>query len=70
MMGGDQKQTTEIQVECYAGSHSEESPRSFSMGHSKIKMSEIIDRWLDSADAPFTFSSCKRVLFKTSDARP
>jgi hypothetical protein len=53
MMGGDQKQTTEIQVECYAGSHSEESPRSFSMGHSKIKVSEIIDRWLDPAHSYF-----------------
>ena len=46
MMGSDQKQTIKIQVECYAGSRAEESPRSFSIGHRKIKVSEIIDRWL------------------------
>jgi len=45
-MGSDQKQTIKIQVECYAGSRAEESPRSFSIGHRKIKVSEIIDRWL------------------------
>ena len=52
-MDSDRKPTTAIQVECYAGFRAEESPRSFSMGQRKIKVSEIIDRWLDPAHSYF-----------------
>ncbi|MGB5337931.1 MAG: hypothetical protein WBO06_02425 [Gammaproteobacteria bacterium] len=52
-MNGDQKQTTEVRVECYAGFRAEESPRSFSLGSRKIKVTEIIDRWLDPAHSYF-----------------
>ena len=52
-MGSDQKKTTEIKVECYAGSRAEESPRSFSMGRRKIEVREIIDRWLDPVHSYF-----------------
>lgn len=46
-MDHDRQQTTTIQVECYAGYRAEESPRRFFIGHRKIEVSEIIDRWLD-----------------------
>ncbi len=35
-----------IQVECYAGYRDEESPRRFFLNNSKIKVVEILDRWL------------------------
>ena len=52
-MDSDRKPIAGIQVECYAGFRAEESPRSFSMGQRKIKVSEIIDRWLDPAHSYF-----------------
>ena len=43
LMSGEHLQ---IQVECYAGYQSEETPRSFYFGKHKIHVEEIIDRWL------------------------
>ena len=35
-----------IQVECYAGYRGEETPRHIRMATYKIKVKEIVDRWL------------------------
>ena len=35
-----------IKVECYSGYRGEETPRCILMGDSKIKVKEIMDRWL------------------------
>jgi hypothetical protein len=53
MMANDRQQTSAIQVESYAGYRAEESPRRFFIGHRKIEVSEIIDRWLDPAHSYF-----------------
>ncbi len=45
--GHGTQETTAIRVECYAGHHAEESPRRFFLGQREIRVSEIIDRWLD-----------------------
>lgn len=39
----------EVQVECYAGFRSEESPRRFSIGARAVAVVEILDRWLSPA---------------------
>lgn len=39
----------EVQVECYAGSRSEESPRRFLIGARAVTVIEILDRWLSPA---------------------
>ncbi len=45
--GQGKEETTIIRVECYAGQRAEESPRRFFLGQREIRVSEIIDRWLD-----------------------
>ena len=35
-----------IQVECYAGYRSEETPRYIQMATNRIEVREIVDRWL------------------------
>ncbi|CAA9892333.1 conserved hypothetical protein [Candidatus Methylobacter favarea] len=35
-----------IQVECYAGYRTDETPRRFFMGAKAIEIQEVIDRWL------------------------
>ena len=45
--GHGKEETTTIRVECYAGHRAEESPRRFFLGQREIRVSEIIDRWLD-----------------------
>ena len=36
-----------IKVECYSGYRSEETPLRFYLGERCIKVSEVLDRWLD-----------------------
>ena len=36
-----------IQVECYAGYRAEETPRSIGFKTHKIRVKQVIDRWLD-----------------------
>lgn len=36
----------EIKVDCYAGYRGEETPRRIWMGHRKIDIKDILDRWL------------------------
>jgi hypothetical protein len=36
----------EIEVECYAGYRSEETPRRFSIGERPVQVARIIDRWV------------------------
>jgi hypothetical protein len=45
--GHGKEHTTAIRVECYAGHRAEESPRRFFLGQREVRVSEIIDRWLD-----------------------
>jgi len=35
-----------IQVECYAGYRGEETPRFIRMATNKIKIKEVVDRWI------------------------
>ena len=35
-----------IEVECYAGSRSEETPRQLLVGQTPIEVVEVLDRWL------------------------
>ncbi len=35
-----------IEVECYAGSRGEETPRQLLMGETPIEVVEVLDRWL------------------------
>jgi hypothetical protein len=35
-----------VDVECYAGSRGEETPRRFGLAEAKIEIAEIVDRWL------------------------
>lgn len=51
-MSTDHEQAT-IRVECYAGYRAEEAPRVFFIGQREIGVSEIIDRWLDTAYSYF-----------------
>ena len=41
-----------IQVECYAGYRSEESPRSFSLNGRRYEIEEIVDRWYQGSRDP------------------
>ena len=43
---------TRIQVECYAGYRSEESPRSFSLNDRRYEIEEIVDRWYQGSRDP------------------
>ena len=52
-MDRDRQQATTIQVECYAGYRAEESPRRFFIGHRKVEVNVIIDRWLDPTHSYF-----------------
>ena len=45
--GHGKEQSTAIRVECYASYRAEESPRRSFLGKREIRVSEIIDRWLD-----------------------
>jgi hypothetical protein len=45
--GHGREDTIAIRVECYAGHRAEESPRRFFLGQREIRVTEIIDRWLD-----------------------
>jgi len=45
--GHDKEETTAIRVDCYAGHCAEESPHRFFLGQREIRVSEIVDRWLD-----------------------
>jgi hypothetical protein len=42
-----EEKTPALRVECYAGERAEESPQRFFIGQREIRVSEIIDRWLD-----------------------
>ena len=44
--------TIPIQVECYAGYRSEESPRSFSLDGRRYEIEEIVDRWYQGSRDP------------------
>ncbi len=46
-------ETAAVRVECYAGYRAEESPRRFFIGKREIRVTEIIDRWLDPAHSHF-----------------
>ena len=35
-----------IQVQCYAGYRGEEEPRALDLGHRRLEVIEIVDRWL------------------------
>jgi len=43
---------TRIQVECYAGYRSEESPRSFFLNDRRYEIEEIVDRWYQGSRDP------------------
>jgi len=45
-------QLTPIQVECYAGTKADESPRRFSWQGGRIEVDEILDRWRQVEDRP------------------
>ncbi len=45
--GHEEDDTGLVRVECYAGQRAAESPRRFFLGRREIKVTEIIDRWLD-----------------------
>jgi hypothetical protein len=45
--GTEEDHTGLIRVECYAGQRAAESPRRFFLGRREVKVTEIIDRWLD-----------------------
>jgi len=51
--GHNEEETVAVRVECYAGYRAEESPRRFFIGKREIKVTEIIDRWLDPAYSHF-----------------
>ena len=40
-------QRLRLRVECYAGHRAEEEPRRFFIGEREIRVSEVLDRWLD-----------------------
>jgi hypothetical protein len=48
-----EEKATAIRVECHAGYRAEESPRRFFLGQREIKVTEIIDRWLDPSHSYF-----------------
>ena len=52
-MAHDTRRIAGIRVEAYAGFRAEESPRSFSLGQRRIKVFEVIDRWLEPAHSYF-----------------
>lgn len=39
-------QTLDVRVECHSGYRSEETPRRFDMGHRRVELTEVLDRWL------------------------
>ncbi|HYG36744.1 MAG TPA: hypothetical protein VEC99_18270 [Clostridia bacterium] len=43
---------TPIQVECYAGSRADETPRRFTMEERVVEVAEIIDRWYQIESKP------------------
>ena len=49
----EKEEMSTVRVGCYAGYRAEESPQHFSIGKRKIKVIEIIDRWLDPACSYF-----------------
>jgi hypothetical protein len=49
----NEEETTAVRVECYAGHRAEESPRRFFIGKRVVKVTEIIDRWLDPTHSYF-----------------
>ena len=53
LMGEETRRTAEIEVESYAGFRAEESPRNFSLGQRRIKVLEVIDRWLEPTHSYF-----------------
>jgi hypothetical protein len=46
MESGDDEMFTTIQVECYAGSRGEETPRRFGRPGAQVAVAEVVDRWL------------------------
>jgi len=48
-----EEETAPLRVECYAGYRAEEAPRRFYLGKREIRVTEIIDRWLDPARSHF-----------------
>lgn len=42
-----------VRVECHAGYRAEEAPRRFFLGKREVRVTEIIDRWLDPAHSHF-----------------
>ena len=47
MRDPNENQSAFIQVECAVGQRTAESPQRFFLGRREIKVTEIIDRWLD-----------------------
>lgn len=37
---------TRLKVECFAGYRGEETPRRFFVGHHRVEIEEVVDRWL------------------------
>ena len=37
----------QIRVVCYSGYRGEETPRYFYLGERRVKVAEVVDRWLD-----------------------
>ena len=48
-----EEETAPLRVECYAGYRAEEAPHRFFLGKREIRVTEIIDRWLDPARSHF-----------------
>lgn len=42
----ERRETSVIEVECYAGYRGEESPRRVRVGDGRMEVAEILDRWL------------------------
>lgn len=41
-----ERRPLEIQVDCYAGHRSEETPRALTIGGRRVEVVEVLDRWL------------------------
>lgn len=52
-----------IYVECCAGSRAEEEPRRFFLGRREVRVSEILDRWLDPSHHYFKLRGHDRGLY-------
>ena len=51
--GDEAEEAAAVRVECYAGYRAEEAPQRFFIGRREIRVTEIIDRWLDPHNSHF-----------------